>query len=133
MGLHVAQDDAHALQLSVFPDLLQSGQITLLHAAGPHDVQRNVGQPGDDARIRQSLTTAWQTTEAPPHKPSVADEVELRILPLHRDAQVWLAEDAASRRAGGGEQLLALEKVQLEVSEVQDFVSSDGVGSASRA
>ncbi|QIL19684.1 phosphoenolpyruvate carboxylase [Thermomonas sp. HDW16] len=30
----------------------------------------------DDARIRQSLTTAWQTTEAPPHKPSVADEVE---------------------------------------------------------
>lgn len=63
----------------------------------------------------------------------VADEVELRILPLHRDAQVWLAEDAASRRAGGGEQLLALEKVQLEVSEVQDFVSSDGVGSASRA
>ena len=29
MGLHVAQDDAHALQLSVFPDLLQSGQITL--------------------------------------------------------------------------------------------------------
>lgn len=53
MGLHVAQDDAHALQLSVFPDLLQSGQITLLHAAGPHDVQRNVGQPGDDARIRQ--------------------------------------------------------------------------------
>jgi phosphoenolpyruvate carboxylase len=30
----------------------------------------------DDARIRQALTTSWQTNEAPPHKPSVADEVE---------------------------------------------------------
>lgn len=30
----------------------------------------------DDARIRQALTTSWQTNEAPPQKPSVADEVE---------------------------------------------------------
>ena len=30
----------------------------------------------DDARIRQALTTTWQTNEAPPQKPSVADEVE---------------------------------------------------------
>ena len=53
MRLHIAQDDAHAFQLPVFPYLLQSGQITLLHAAGPHDVQRDVGQTGDDVRIRQ--------------------------------------------------------------------------------
>lgn len=30
----------------------------------------------DDARIRQSLTTAWQTNEAPPLRPSVGDEIE---------------------------------------------------------
>ena len=30
----------------------------------------------DAARIRQSLTTSWQTTEAPPDKPTVTDEVE---------------------------------------------------------
>ncbi|MDE2406920.1 MAG: phosphoenolpyruvate carboxylase [Xanthomonadaceae bacterium] len=30
----------------------------------------------DDARIRQSLTTAWQTNEAPPLRPSVNDEIE---------------------------------------------------------
>ena len=30
----------------------------------------------DGARIRQALTTSWQTNEAPPQKPSVADEVE---------------------------------------------------------
>ena len=43
------------------------------------DIDRTRTPPergADDARIRQSLTTAWQTTEAPPHKPSVADEVE---------------------------------------------------------
>ena len=43
------------------------------------DIDRTRTPPergADDARIRQALTTAWQTTEAPPHKPSVADEVE---------------------------------------------------------
>ncbi len=30
----------------------------------------------DDARIRQALTTSWQTNESPQQKPSVADEVE---------------------------------------------------------
>ncbi|MDQ3160149.1 MAG: phosphoenolpyruvate carboxylase [Pseudomonadota bacterium] len=43
------------------------------------DIDRARTQPErmqDDARIRQSLTTSWQTNEAPPHKPSVADEVE---------------------------------------------------------
>lgn len=30
----------------------------------------------DNARIRQALTTSWQTNESPPQKPSVADEVE---------------------------------------------------------
>ncbi len=43
------------------------------------DIDRGRTPPergADDARILQSLTTAWQTNEAPPHKPSVADEVE---------------------------------------------------------
>jgi phosphoenolpyruvate carboxylase len=30
----------------------------------------------DNARIRQALTTSWQTNEAPPQKPNVADEIE---------------------------------------------------------
>lgn len=30
----------------------------------------------DDARIRQSLSTTWQTAETPPQQPTVADEVE---------------------------------------------------------
>jgi len=33
-------------------------------------------QAGDLARIRMALTTAWQTAENPPERPSVADEVE---------------------------------------------------------
>ncbi|HWS77162.1 MAG TPA: phosphoenolpyruvate carboxylase [Thermomonas sp.] len=43
------------------------------------DIDRTRTPPergADAARIRQSLTTAWQTTEAPTHKPTVADEVE---------------------------------------------------------
>ncbi|WP_242112478.1 phosphoenolpyruvate carboxylase [Luteimonas aquatica] len=43
------------------------------------DIDRNRTPPerrADEARIRQTLTTAWQTIEAPPHKPSVTDEVE---------------------------------------------------------
>jgi phosphoenolpyruvate carboxylase len=43
------------------------------------DIDRTRTPPergADAARIRQSLTTTWQTTEAPPHKPTVADEVE---------------------------------------------------------
>jgi phosphoenolpyruvate carboxylase len=43
------------------------------------DIDRGRTPPerrADDARIRQSLETAWQTNEAPPLKPSVADEVE---------------------------------------------------------
>ncbi len=43
------------------------------------DIDRTRTPPerrADEARIRQSLTTAWQTNEAPPHKPTVADEVE---------------------------------------------------------
>jgi phosphoenolpyruvate carboxylase len=43
------------------------------------DIDRGRTPPerrADDARIRQSLTTAWQTNEVPPQKPSVADEIE---------------------------------------------------------
>ena len=43
------------------------------------DIDRGRTPPergADDARIRQSLTTMWQTNEAPPHRPTVADEVE---------------------------------------------------------
>lgn len=50
----------------------------------------------DDARIRQSLTTAWQTNEAPPLRPSVKDEIEhigfylgnvlYRVLPVFYEA-----------------------------------------------
>jgi len=43
------------------------------------DIDRDRTPPerrADAERIRQSLTTAWQTTESPPQKPSVTDEVE---------------------------------------------------------
>ena len=43
------------------------------------DIDRGRTPPergADDARIRQSLTTMWQTNEAPPHRPEVADEIE---------------------------------------------------------
>ena len=43
------------------------------------DIDRGRTPPergADDARIRQALTTMWQTNEAPPHRPTVADEVE---------------------------------------------------------
>lgn len=43
------------------------------------DIDRTRTPPerrADEARIRQSLTTTWQTNEAPPQKPTVADEVE---------------------------------------------------------
>jgi phosphoenolpyruvate carboxylase len=64
----------------------------------------------DDSRIRQSLTTTWQTTEVPPHKPTVADEVEHigfllfpallypRALPVFYEAFADAIE-AGSRRA----------------------------------
>ena len=60
----------------------------------------------DRARIRQSLTTAWQTIEAPAVKPTVVDEVEhigfylgnvlYRVLPAFYEA----FEDAAMRVYG---------------------------------
>ncbi|GAB1408643.1 phosphoenolpyruvate carboxylase [Thermomonas brevis] len=63
------------------------------------DIDRGRTPPersADDARIRQSLTTAWQTNEAPPLKPAVADEVEhigfylanvlYRVLPVFYEA-----------------------------------------------
>lgn len=43
------------------------------------DIDRTRTPPerrADAARIRQSLTTAWQTNEAPPQRPSVAGEIE---------------------------------------------------------
>lgn len=43
------------------------------------DIDRTRTPPergADDALIRQSLTTAWQTNEAPPLRPSVTDEIE---------------------------------------------------------
>lgn len=63
------------------------------------DIDRTRTPPerrADEQRIRQSLTTAWQTNEAPPHKPTVADEVEhigfylgsvlFRVLPVFYEA-----------------------------------------------
>ncbi|WP_240097353.1 phosphoenolpyruvate carboxylase [Thermomonas flagellata] len=63
------------------------------------DIDRTRTPPerrADEARIRQSLTTAWQTNEAPPQKPSVADEIEhigyylgqvlYRVLPVFHEA-----------------------------------------------
>lgn len=63
------------------------------------DIDRTRTPPerrADEARIRQSLTTAWQTNEAPPEKPTVSDEVEhigyylgsvlFRVLPVFYEA-----------------------------------------------
>lgn len=62
----------------------------------------------DDARIRQSLTTAWQTTEAPPDKPTVTDEVEhigfylgnviYRVLPVFYEVFADAVEAAYGER-----------------------------------
>ena len=75
------------------------------------DIDRTRTPPerrADDARIRQSLTTAWQTNEAPPHKPSVADEVEhvgfylgsvlYRVLPVFYEAFSDAVEAAYGER-----------------------------------
>jgi phosphoenolpyruvate carboxylase len=63
------------------------------------DIDRTRTPPerrSDEARIRQSLTTTWQTNEAPPQKPTVSDEVEhigfylgnvlFRVLPVFYEA-----------------------------------------------
>ena len=63
------------------------------------DIDRGRTPPersADEARIRQSLTTTWQTNEAPPQKPSVTDEIEhigfyltnilYRVLPVFYEA-----------------------------------------------
>ena len=63
------------------------------------DIDRGRTPPergADDARIRQALTTMWQTNEAPPQRPEVADEVEhigfylssvlYRVLPVFYEA-----------------------------------------------
>lgn len=61
------------------------------------------------ARIRQALTTAWQTDETPPEKPTVADELEhvsfylsdvlLRVVPVffeELEAALTAAHDSAA-------------------------------------
>lgn len=65
-------------------------------------------QRADAARIRQSLTTAWQTNEAPPQRPSVADEVEhvgfylgsvlYRVLPVFYETLADAVEAAYGER-----------------------------------
>lgn len=63
------------------------------------DIDRTRTPPerrADDARIRQSLASAWQTNEAPPLRPTVEDEVEhigfylgsvlFRVLPVFYEA-----------------------------------------------
>ena len=75
------------------------------------DIDRSRTPPergADDARIRQSLTTAWQTNEAPPHKPAVADEVEhigfylgnvlYRVLPVFYEAFADAVEQVYGER-----------------------------------
>ena len=62
----------------------------------------------DDARIRQSLTTAWQTNEAPPLRPSVTDEIEhigfylgsvlYRVLPVFYEAFADAVESVYGER-----------------------------------
>ena len=61
------------------------------------DRQRTPAERGaDTARIRQALTASWQTADTPPHRPTVADEVEhigfylnnvlYRALPVYYEA-----------------------------------------------
>lgn len=73
----------------------------------------------DTARIRQALTATWQTSEAPPHKPTVADEVEhigfylsnvlYRALPVYYEAFACAIEDVYGK--GTVEQQLPLPPV----------------------
>ncbi len=65
----------------------------------------------DTARIRQALTATWQTSEAPPHKPTVADEVEhigfylsnvlYRALPVYYEAFACAIEDVYGDATAG--------------------------------
>jgi phosphoenolpyruvate carboxylase len=61
------------------------------------DRQRTPAERGaDTARIRQALTAAWQTTDTPPERPTVGDEIEhigfylnqvlFRVLPVFYEA-----------------------------------------------
>ncbi len=75
------------------------------------DIDRTRTPPerrADEERIRQSLTTAWQTIEAPPQKPSVTDEVEhigfylgnvlFRVLPVFYEVFADAVEHAYGQR-----------------------------------
>lgn len=75
------------------------------------DIDRTRTPPerdADDARIRQSLTTAWQTNEAPPLRPSVSDEIEhigfyltqslYRVLPVFFESLNAAVEAAYGQR-----------------------------------
>src|SRR5690606_31427048 len=76
------------------------------------DIDRTRTPPervADEARIRQSLTTSWQTNEAPPLKPSVADEVEhigfYLSGVLYRALPVFYEDFAAAVEAVYGERI----------------------------
>ena len=75
------------------------------------DIDRGRTPPersADEARIRQSLTTTWQTNEAPPQKPSVTDEIEhigfyltnilYRVLPVFYEAFADAVEQVYGQR-----------------------------------
>src|SRR5690606_19853744 len=76
------------------------------------DIDRTRTPPeraADEARIRQSLATSWQTNEAPPLKPSVADEVEhigfYLSGVLYRALPVFYEDFAAAVEAVYGERI----------------------------
>lgn len=75
------------------------------------DIDRDRTPPerrADEARIRLALTSAWQTSEAPPEKPTVTDEVEhvgfylayvlYRTLPVFYEAFADAIEAVYGRR-----------------------------------
>lgn len=73
------------------------------------DRQRTPAERGaDTARIRQALTASWQTADTPPHRPTVADEVEhigfylnnvlYRALPVYYEAFADAVEAAYGER-----------------------------------
>ncbi|TKR29393.1 phosphoenolpyruvate carboxylase [Luteimonas gilva] len=77
------------------------------------DIDRDRTPPerrADEARIRLALTSAWQTSEAPPEKPTVTDEVEhvgfylayvlYRTLPVFYEVFADAIETVYGRRIG---------------------------------
>jgi phosphoenolpyruvate carboxylase len=96
--------------------LLEKERVVVERLVADIDRERTpTERRADQARIRLSLTAAWQTSEAPPLKPTVTDEVEhigfylanvlFRVLPVFYEAFGDAVEAVYGERIDAGKDL----------------------------